>query len=92
MCLFAPFILQNYKKIFKSRSRVLRTRAHNNPFTLNKIFFAKTTNINFICPLAPFIVRNVKKPLEGPSALEYSIILGPKCPTNPNQILFWKTH
>ena len=37
---FHPFILQNYKKIFKSRSTVLRTQhcwTHNNPFTLNKI-------------------------------------------------------
>ena len=51
MCLFIPFIVQNYKKILKSRSRVLRTQhfwAHNNPFTLNKIFCAKITNINFI--------------------------------------------
>ena len=52
---------KNYKKIFKSRSRVLRKqhfRANNNPFTLSKIFFAKTTNINFLCLLTPFIVQN----------------------------------
>ena len=67
MCLFTPFIVQNYKKIFKSRLRVLRTqhfRAHNNTFTLNKIFFAKITNINFICLLAPFTVQNLKKSFE----------------------------
>ena len=61
MCLFTPFIAQNYNKIFKTRSRVLTAqhfRAHNNPFTVNKIFFGKTTNINFLCILAPFILQN----------------------------------
>ena len=70
MCLFARFILQNHKKIFKSRSKVLRTQhfpVHNNPFTHSpstNIFFAKITNIDFIGLLAPFNVQNVKKPLE----------------------------
>ena len=57
MYLFIPFIMQNNIKFFKRRSRILRTRhlrAKNNPFTLNKILFPKTTNINFICLLAPF--------------------------------------
>ena len=64
MCLFTFFIVQNYKNLFKSRSRVLKTQhfwAHNNSFTLSKIFSAKITNINFICPLAPFIAQNFKK-------------------------------
>ena len=48
MCHFTSFIVQNYKKIFKKRAR----------FTLNKIFFTKITNINFICLSAPFTVEN----------------------------------
>ena len=34
MRLFTPFIVQNFKKIFKNRSKVLRIqhfRSHNNP-------------------------------------------------------------
>ena len=75
MCLFTPFIAQNQIKIFMSRSRVLRAhhfRAHNNPFTLDKIFFAKITNTNFICLLAPFIVQNFKKSLECIRSFEYT--------------------
>ena len=59
ICLFTPFIVQNSKKIFNSRFRVLRAQhiwAH--PFTLNKIFFAKISNINFICLLVAFTVQN----------------------------------
>ena len=33
--------------------------------TLDKFFLAKTTNINYICHLAPFIVQNFKKNLYG---------------------------
>ena len=43
---FYLFHCVNYKKIFKSRSRVFRTQhfpVHDNPFTPNKIFFAKIT-------------------------------------------------
>ena len=70
------FLFQNYKKIFKSRSRVLRTwhfRAHSNPFTLNKTFFAKITNINFIYLLAPFTVQNFKKSLEHIQSFEKAL-------------------
>ena len=59
MCLFTPFIVHNYKKIFKSRPKVLRSQhfwAHNNPLTLSKIFLAKITNINFMYLLATFNV------------------------------------
>ena len=66
MCHFTPFIVENYK-IFKSRTRVERAKhfqAHNNPLTLNKIFFAKISNTNFKCLLAPFTVEKYKKSLE----------------------------
>ena len=93
MCLLTPFIVQNYIKVFNSRSRVLRAQhfqAHNNPFTLNKIFFAKIININFICLLVTFIVQNFKKSLKGIQSFEDAlyIILGPKLPIYSNQVLF----
>ena len=72
MCLFTPLIAQNYKKIFKSRSIVLRTQhfpTHNNPFTLNKIFFAKIPNTTLIFLLASFIEQNFKIYLECTEAL-----------------------
>ena len=88
--------MQSDKKIFKSRFRVVRTRhfrVHNNPFTLNKIFFAKITTINFICLLALFIAQNFKKASECIQSFEGgTIILGPKWPINPNPVLFWKNH
>ena len=55
MFFFSPFFLQNYKKIFKS---------NNDSFTLNKTFFVKAANINFIYLLTPFIVKNFKKSLK----------------------------
>ena len=81
MRLFTSFIVQNYKKISKTRSRVLRRQyfpVRNDLLILNKIFFAKTTNINFICLLAPFIVKNFFKSLECIRSFQDNYNFGPK--------------
>ena len=51
MRFFTSFIVQNYKRVFRSRSRVLPTQHFRAPIThspLPRSFFAKITNINFI--------------------------------------------
>ena len=47
MCLFTPFIVQNYENIFKSRSRVLRTQhlAKVDPQSESKAFRPKIASL-----------------------------------------------
>ena len=84
--------MQNYKKIFKSRFKVLRTqhfRDHNNPFTLNKIFYAKIININFICFLVS-LCKISKTSLKWIELLGCTIFCTQNGPIAPNKNFFRK--
>ena len=93
MWLFAPFIVQNYKKNFKSRSRVLRTQhflAQKNPFTLNKIFFCKNRSYKFLMTLGSFHCAKFKKILETHHELRGCVNFHPKWPICPKRNFFGK--
>ena len=91
--LLAPFNLQNLKKNYSSRFRVMRMChfwAQNDPFVLNKFFLVQTIIITFIYLLALFIVQNLKKFLQQIQSYEDVPFLGPKWSICPKQNFFWK--
>ena len=87
MYLLASFIIQNFKKII--RSKIIRThhfQAQNGPSAPNDNFFWKTITIISMYLLVPFIVQNFEK------ILWANPFLGPKWPACPETDFFQKTH
>ena len=87
MYLLASFIIQNFKKII--RSKIMRThhfQAQNGPSAPNDNFFWKTITIISMYLLVPFIVQNFEK------ILWANPFLGPKWPACPETDFFQKTH
>ena len=81
-CTYAPFILQNLKKIIRADSELWGCV----PFVLN-IFLVQTIIFTFIYLLALFIVQNLKKFLRWIQSYVDAPFLGPEWSICPNFFL-----
>ena len=91
MYLLAPFILQDFKKIFRpiqSYEDMQFSGSKMALFVMNKFFLVKTIIITFIYLSALFIVQNLKKFLQRIQIYEYVPFLGPRWSVSPNNFFF----
>ena len=92
MYLLAPFIVQNFKNIFRADPKLWGCAIFcpKWPISPEQHFLVQTIIITFIYLLALFIVQNLKKFLQRIQSYEDAPFLDPKWPICPNENFFIK--